>query len=133
MRPISTVLDRFRRAAAVPAVVGDELTVELAPVFLALDSIEDESDCIRRAAEQSVERQLAAARDETAGETAEAHRRAEAVRARALAERRDARQAEARALLTAAEAEARAIGERGAARAPGLAAEVVACVKAGPR
>jgi hypothetical protein len=132
MRPISTVLDRFRRAAAVPAAVGDELSGELAPLFLALDSIEEESERIRRTAEESVDRQLAAARDETAGETAEARRRAEAVRARALAERRETRLAEARALLAAAETEAREIHERGEERVAGLAAAVVACVKAGP-
>ena len=76
----------------VPATVGDELAGELAPLFLALDSIEEESECIRTAAEESVERRLAAAREEAADETAEAHRRAEAGRAQALAERREARE-----------------------------------------
>lgn len=115
-----------------PAAVGDELTGELAPLFLALDSIEEESEGIRRAAEESVERRLVAARAEAAGETAEAHRRAEAGRAQALAERREARETEAQALRAAAEAEAREIRELGAARVPDLVAEAVACVKAGP-
>lgn len=115
-----------------PAAVGDELAGELAPLFLALDAIEEESTRIRRAAEESVERRLAGAREEAAGETAEAHRRAEAGRAQALAERRQAREAEARSLLAAAEAEAREIRELGAARVPDLVAEAVACVKAGP-
>lgn len=132
VRPVSTILDRFRRAAAVPAAVGDELAGELAPLFLALDAIEEESDRIRGAAQESVERRLAAAREEAAGQTAEAHRLAEAGRAQALAKRREAREAEAQALRAAAEVEARQIRERGAARVPGLVAEAVACVKAGP-
>jgi hypothetical protein len=132
VQPVSTILDRFRRAAGVPATVGDELAGELAPLFLALDSIEEESERIRSAADESVERRLAAAREGAAGESAEAHRRAEAGRARALAERREAQEAEAQTLRAAAEIEAREIRERGAARVPQLVAEVVACVKAGP-
>jgi hypothetical protein len=132
VRPVSTILDRFRRAAAVPAAVGDELAGELAPLFLVLDSIAEESERIRRAADEDVERGLAAVREEAAGETTEAHRRADAGRARALAERRESREAEARSLFAAAEAEAREIRERGAARVPDLVADVVACVKAGP-
>lgn len=129
MRPVSTILDRFRRAAAVPAAVGDELGHELAPLFLALDSIEEESERLRGAADEAAGRRLSEARAEAAGLAARARERAEAARSHAEAERRGAREVEARALLDAAEAEAQQIRERGAARSPVLVADVLACLK----
>jgi hypothetical protein len=129
VRPVSTILDRFRRAAAVPAAVGDELARELAPLFLVLDSIEEESERVRGAADEAAGRRLSEARAEAAGLAAAARERAEAGRARAEEERRKAREAEAGSLLVAAEAEAQRIRERGAARSPELVATVVACLK----
>jgi hypothetical protein len=129
VRPVSTILDRFRRAAAVPAAVGDELANELAPLFLALDSIEDESSRVREAAAEAAERRLALARADAVELTTQARARAEAVRAETEAGRRAMREAEARELLAAAEAEARQVSERGAARAPELVAEVLVCVR----
>jgi hypothetical protein len=125
-------LDRFRRAAAVPAAVGDELASELAPLFLVLDSIEEEAEELRAAARDSAGRRLAVARAEAAGIAARARERAEAARARAEAGRLEAREGEARALLAAAEEEARETRERGAARASALVEAVLACVKEGP-
>jgi hypothetical protein len=41
-------LERFRRSGGVPAAAGAELAAELAPVFAALDRIEEEAAEIRR-------------------------------------------------------------------------------------
>ncbi len=131
MRPVSLILDRFRRAAAVPAAVGDDLAHELAPLLAALDTIEAESELVRARAADTAERRLAAARAEAAGVSARARQRAEAERRRAEAAHRRAREAEAHALLTAAEGEAERIRERGSARAPELVDAVVACVQGG--
>lgn len=129
MRPVSIILDRFRRAAAVPASVGDDLARELAPVFAALDAIEAESEQVRTRAAETAERRITAARAETAGASARARERAEAMRAQAEEERHRSRDAEARALLTGAEAEAERIREQGSARARDLVPTVLACVR----
>jgi vacuolar-type H+-ATPase subunit H len=129
VRPVSTILDRFRRAAAVPAAVGDELVNELAPLFLALDSIEEESARVPEAAAEAAERRLASARAEAVELTTQARAQAESARAETEAMRRAKREAEARQLLAVAEAEAREVREQGAARVPELVAEVLACVR----
>ncbi|HXV33926.1 MAG TPA: hypothetical protein VD769_07945 [Gaiellaceae bacterium] len=126
---MSTILDRFRRAAAVPAGVGDDLVRELAPVFAALDSIEADCERVRAEAAEAAERRVAAARAESAVVSARTREHAEAVRAEAEAERRRARELQASALHAEAEAEAEAIRERGAERIPKLVAAVVACVR----
>ena len=130
VRPVSTILDRFRRAAAVPAGVADDLARELAPVFAALDAIEE--DCRRAHAEAvaAAERRVAAARADAAVVSARGRERAEAVRAAAEAERRRAREAEAQALRADSEAEAARIREEGADRIPALVAAVVDCIRA---
>jgi vacuolar-type H+-ATPase subunit H len=132
VRPVSTILDRFRRAAAVPAAVGDDLASELAPLVLVLDSIEEDVERLRAAAEEAAERRLAVARAEAARLRARARERAEAARAEAEAGRLEASEGDARALLEAAEKEARETRERGAARAPALVEAVLACVRVGP-
>ena len=131
MRPVSTILDRFRRAAAVPADVGDDLARELAPVFAALDAIEAECEQVRREAGGTAERRVAAARAEAAVVSARSRQRAEEARAEAEAERRRARAQEARGLRAEAADEARRIAELAAERVPGLVEQVVACVRAG--
>jgi len=128
---VSTILDRFRRAAAVPAGVADDLARELAPVFAALDAIEE--DCRRARAEGAAagQRRVAAARADAAVVSARGRERAEAVRTAAEAELRGAREAEAHVLRAEAEAEAARIREQGADRIPALVAAVVDCIRAG--
>lgn len=133
VRPVSTILDRFRRAAAVPAGVGDDLARELAPVFAALDAIEAECERVRADAAEAAERRVAAARAESAVVSARSREHAEQVRTETEAERRRAREREAHALRAEAEAEAGRIRERGAAAMPELVAAVVACVRAEAR
>jgi hypothetical protein len=119
------VLERFRRAAAVPAVVGDTLEAELMPVFAALDEIEAEAEHIRVGVRREVERRLAVAAAE-AEQIVERHRRrAEAERARAEVERREAATREVHAIEAAAQEEAVRILSRGRERIPALVAEVV--------
>lgn len=133
VRPVSIILDRFRRAAAVPAAVGNDLARELAPVFVALDAIEAESEQVRRRAAETAERRIAAARSETAGVSSRAREQAEAVRAQAEEARHRSRDAETRALLAEAEAEAERIRGQGSARARELVAAVLACVQGDER
>lgn len=133
MRPVNTILDRFRRVAAVPAAAGDDLARELAPLFAALDAIEEEANQLRAQAALAAERRLEAASAEAAHVAAVG--RAEADEARRDAEI-DARRASAKqsdALARAAEAEADRIREAGASRIPALVQEVVACVRGGAR
>ena len=127
---MSTILDRFRRAAAVPAGVGDDLARELAPVFASLDAIEAECERVRADAAEAAERRVAALRAESAVVSSRSRGHAEQVRTETEAERRRAREEEARALRAEAEAEAERIRERGAAAVPELVAAVVACVRA---
>ena len=92
MRPVGSVLERFRRAAAVPAAAGDTLEAELMPVFAALDEIDAEAEQIRAAARREAERRLAAARADAERIVERYRRRAAKVeRARAEAERHASR------------------------------------------
>jgi hypothetical protein len=131
VRPVNTILDRFRRAAAVPAAAGDELARELAPLFAALDAIEEEGDALRAQAARAAEQRLAAARAEAAEIATAARKKAEEVRRRAEIDVRQASTAQSEALLAAADTEARRIRKAGAQRIPALVREVVACVKGG--
>ncbi len=131
MRPVNTILDRFRRAAAVPAAAGDELAAELVPLFAALDEVEEEREKLRTEAAGAAEKRLAAARSEAAVIVAKAREEAAGARAQTEAEAREAASRESEALVERAEAEARRIGEAGSDRIPALAADVAACVKEG--
>jgi len=132
VRPVSTILDRFRRAAGVPAAPAEDLAAELAPVFAALDDLEAEADRLREGARTRAEKRLAAARDEAARTTAQYRERAEAERRRTAAELRRATEEEILLVLQSAEAEARQIRERGAARVPAFVAAALACVQEPP-
>lgn len=129
MRPVNTILDRFRRAAAVPAAAGDELAQELAPLFAALDAIEQEGEKLRAQAARAAERRLAGSRADAIRIEAKAREEAEAERVRAEVAARRAAAAESEAVLARAEADAARIREAGAARIPPLVEEVVACVR----
>ena len=125
MRPVGSVLERFRRAAAVPAAAGDTIEAELMPVFAALDEIDAEAEQIRAAAHREAERRLAASTVEAERIVERYRRRAEAERARAEAERREEATREAHTIEAAARDEAARILARGRERIPALVAEVV--------
>ena len=130
VRPVSTILDRFRRAAAVPAGVGDDLARELAPVFAALDEIESECDRVRADAVATAERRVAETHAVAAADSAWSRQAAETARAEAEAERRRALEEEAPRLRREAEAEARRVRAQGETRLAELVDAVVACVRA---
>jgi len=131
-RPLSALLDRFRRGVAVPAAVGDDLASELAPVFASLERFELEAEEIRRLSARRAERRLEEARELAAEiaarwrEEAEAAR-AEAARAHGLRARDAALQIEERGLV-----EAERIRQVAARRIPELVAEIVRCVERSP-
>jgi len=80
MRPLNTLLDRFRRGVAVPAAAGDDLAAELAPVFASLERFEEEAAEVARSSARRAEDRLAEGREQVARisatwrETAEAER-----------------------------------------------------------
>lgn len=133
MRPVSAILDRFRRGAGVPAAVGDELVSELATVFATLDEAEEEADRIRAEARRRGEKRLARARADAERIEAGGRRRADAERNRAQVERRRAVEDELRSLVQAAEQEARRVEALAETRIPELVDAVVACVEEAPR
>jgi hypothetical protein len=132
VRPVDTILYRFRRAAAVPTTAGDELARELAPVFAALDAIEEDGEKLRAETAHAVEKRLAGARAEAARIGAQAREAAAAARARTEAEARRTASRESEELLAAAADEGRRRAEAGSARIPKVVQDVVACVKGGP-
>ena len=135
MRPVSSLLDRFRRSAAVPAVpaaVDEGLQAELAPVFAALEKVEDEARRLLEDTADEVERSLAAGAADAERILERWRRRAEEERARAEDNRRRAAGEQARALEAAAEVEAGNVRARGFERIPALVDEILACVTGGP-
>jgi hypothetical protein len=74
-RPLSALLDRFRRGVAVPAAVGDDLASELAPVFASLERFEIEAQEVRRASAERAEKRLEEGR-ERAGQISAGWRKA---------------------------------------------------------
>jgi hypothetical protein len=133
VRPVNTILDRFRRVAPVPAAAGDDLARELAPLFAALDAIEGEANELRAQAVVAAERRVEDARAEAAHLAAVGRAEAEEARRDAEIDARRASGKQSKALGRAAEAEARRIREAGAQRIPALVQEVVTCVKGGAR
>lgn len=129
---LRAILERFRRSAGVPAAVRDDLAVELAPLFLALDAIDAEAARVREAAARR-----AAAIDEATrrdveqlladAEAQAEHERAEAAKAGRRATDAELREAEAQAL-----AEADEITRVGRERLPPLVAAVRRCVERAP-
>lgn len=130
---LRAILERFRKGAGVPATVSDDLAAELAPLFLALDSIEAEAEIIRI----SALRRATAIADEAQSEieqiVSDAKEQAEAERAEAIKAGRRAVAAETRAIEAAAADEAAEIGRIGRARIAPLVADVLDCVEASPR
>lgn len=114
-----------------PARVGDEAAVELAPVFAALDVLEREVQALRDGSERMAAQRLHEAREEAAALAAEAHARAEFERGDALKAGLRATDVETAEILAQGEAEARAIRERGEERVSQLVVEVLERVREG--
>ena len=126
MRPVGSLLERFRRPAAVPAAVSGDLEAELVPVFAALDAIEAEAAALGEEARREAERRRAAAAADAEAVLAQARRRAEVARGRAEAEARAAASREAREIAVAAQREAARIRSQGRSRIPPLVDDVLA-------
>lgn len=131
IRPLSALLDRFRRGVAVPAAVGDDLAAELAPVFASLERFEMQAQEVRRASAERAEERLAEARERAALISAGWRETAEAARAQAAQERRRRSREEVLAIEAEGRAEADRIREAASTRIPELVAEIVACVEKG--
>jgi vacuolar-type H+-ATPase subunit H len=129
--PIGGFLERFRRTSGMPASVGDEAAVELAPVFAALEALEREAQALRDGSERMAAQRLHEAREEAAALGAEAHERADFERGDALKAGLRAADAETAEILAAGEAEASSIRSRGEERLLELVAEVVERVREG--
>jgi vacuolar-type H+-ATPase subunit H len=127
--PIGGFLERFRRTAGMPARVGDEAAVELAPVFAALDAFEQEAQELRDRSSRMAAQRLHEAQEEAAALAAEARGRADQERGDALKAGLRAADVEVAEILAAGEAEASAVRRRGEERLPQLVAEVVARVR----
>jgi hypothetical protein len=132
MRPLSSVLDRFRRGVAVPAAAGDDLAAELAQVFASLEAFEAEADAVRRASTRQAEDRVAAGIEQVARVSEGWRARAEAERARAAEDRRRRAREEASVLEERGRVEADRMRERASRRTPQLVAEIVACVEREP-
>ncbi|HLG07877.1 MAG TPA: hypothetical protein VI409_04305 [Gaiellaceae bacterium] len=131
IRPLSALLDRFRRGVAVPAAVGDDLAAELAPVFASLERFEMQAQEVRRASAERAEERLAEGRERAALISAGWRETAEAARAQAAQERRRRSREEVLAIDAEGRAEADRVREEASTRIPELVAEIVACVERG--
>lgn len=131
-RPLSALLDRFRRGVAVPAAVGDDLAAELAPVFASLERFELEAQEVRRNSAERVDARLEEARQQAAEISARWREEAEAARARAAQERRLRSREEALAIAEEGRVEAARIRAVASQRMPELVAEIVRCIEKGP-
>ena len=129
--PIGGFLERFRRTSGMPASVGDEAAVELAPVFAALEALEREAQALRDGSERMAAQRLHEAREEAAALAAEAHERADFERGDALKAGLRAADVETAEILAAGEADARVIRSRGEERLQKLVAEIVERVREG--
>jgi hypothetical protein len=115
------LLRRFRRVAAPPGRAAaatvpvdrlEELSAELAPVFGAMDAIEEEIDRVEREGEENAARIRDEGRATAERILADARERAEVARSEAAATRRRSREEEIGAMLSAAEEQAREIAGR---------------------
>jgi len=132
MRPLNTLLDRFRRGVAVPAAAGDDLAAELAPVFASLERFEEEAAELARSSARRAEERLAEGREQVARISATWREAAAAERTRAAEERRRRAHEEALALEEHGRAEGERIRRRATERIPGLVDAIVARVERGP-
>ncbi|MGZ4400293.1 MAG: hypothetical protein ACXVYM_05425, partial [Gaiellaceae bacterium] len=127
------ILDRFRRSAGVPSTVSDDLSAELEPLFLALDSVEAEAGSIRTTALRRAAAIADEAQDEIEQILSDGKEHAEAERAEAIKVSRRAAEVEARAIEARARTEAERIERIGRTRIASLLTEVLRCVEASPQ
>jgi flagellar biosynthesis/type III secretory pathway protein FliH len=132
MRPLNTLLDRFRRGVAVPAAAGDDLAAELAPVFASLERFEEEAAELARSSARRAEERLAEGQEQVARISAGWRATAEAERARAAEERRQRAHEEAAALEEQGRVQAERVRTRASERLPELVVAIVARVERGP-
>ena len=132
VRPLSALLDRFRRGVAVPAAVGDDLAAELAPVFASLERFELEAQEVQRASVERADERLAEARERAVQIAAGWREAAEAERAQAAEERRWLSRDEAHGIEAKGRAEADRVRRAASVRISDLVAEIVVCVERGP-
>jgi hypothetical protein len=126
--PIGGFLERFRRTGGVPAAVGDEALIELAPVFAALDEIEREVATLRDRSREAAARHAREAEEEAEMLMAEARNRAEAEREDAYLAGLRAADAEAARIVEAATRAAHTIEREGRERLPRLVEAVLETV-----
>jgi vacuolar-type H+-ATPase subunit H len=130
-RPLSALLDRFRRGVAVPAAVADDLSAELAPVFASLEQLELEAQEIRRLSIERAEDRVEEARERAGEIYASWREEAKAASDRAAEKMRRRTREEVLAIEAEARLEADRIRTVAAARIPGVVAEIVDCVEEG--
>lgn len=124
--PVGAFLERFRRSAGVPAAVGGDLSVELAPVFAELDKIDRDVAQLRERSEEAAARRLREAADEAQRIVDEGRERSASERNEALRTGLQAAEAEVAEVTRRAEARAEAIRRDGEQRLPQLVAQVLA-------
>lgn len=127
--PLSGFLERFRRSAGVPAIVGGDAASELAAVFAALDHLELEAEKVRGRSSAAAARQEHELDEEVQGIVREARGRTEAERNEILTSRLGDADREVAGILAQAGAEAERIRKTGEERLPAFVAEVLAHVR----
>jgi vacuolar-type H+-ATPase subunit H len=116
----------------VPASLGGDVASELAPVFAALDRLEQEAEEFRARSEAALARRAHDAEEEADEILAEARARADWQRDDALSAGLKAAEADVAGIVSQGEADAKRIREAGERRLPGFVAEALARVlKAG--
>jgi len=123
--PTSGFLERFRRSGGVPGAAAGEVAAELAPVFAALDRIEEEAARIRRRTERAAAQRTREAEEQAQTILAEARERAGFERDDALKAGGRAADAEMVSILQRAHHDAGEIRKVGEERLPALLAHVL--------
>ena len=118
-------LERFRRSSGVPAAAGGELAAELAPVFAALDGIEEEAAEIRRRTDAVAAQRAHEAEEQAQGIIAEARERANFERDDALKASSRVTDAEIVSILEQAELDVQQIRTIGEERLAAFVANVL--------
>lgn len=127
--PLSGFLERFRRSAGVPAIVGGDAASELAAVFAALDQLELEAEELRAHSSAAAARHEHELEEKVERIVLEARGRAGSERDEILRSRLGEADREATEMVAHAEAAAKRIRQTGEERLPDFVAEVLALVR----
>jgi Skp family chaperone for outer membrane proteins len=133
VQSVASILDRFRRAAGVPAAAVDDIAAEVAPVFAALEQVEAEAQTILASAVEQARHIRADAEARAATLHAACDERARAEYARAESESEHASHTRLEAVEVEARQEAELLRREGRLRMAELVEEVVACVRGAAR